>query len=68
MAKNIQESQQQGQGVTIGTQGNEDQPTPLGDDLHHRQKEGQEDRHIPNQDRSSATNQERASSGPEQNI
>lgn len=62
----IQESQQQGQGITIGTQGNEDQPTPMGNDLH-QQPIGNEDRHIPNQDRSSATNQERDSSGPEQN-
>jgi hypothetical protein len=67
MAKsNIQESQQQGQGITIGTQGNEDQPTPLGDDLHHHQKNQQGDRHIPNQDRSSATNQERSSHNEEQ--
>ncbi|MDQ3278835.1 MAG: hypothetical protein M3Q06_10950 [Bacteroidota bacterium] len=58
-SKNIQESQQQGQGVTIGTQGNEDQPTPLGDDLHY-QKSGQNDRHIPNQEKSSASNQERS--------
>jgi hypothetical protein len=61
---NIQESQQQGQGITIGTQGNKDQPTPLGDDLHH-QKEGRGDRHIPNQDRSSATNQERSDNNRE---
>lgn len=59
---NIQESQQQGQGITIGTQGNEDQPTPLGDDLHQHRKEGQGDRQIPNQDRSSAGNRERSES------
>ena len=58
MAKsNIQESQQQGQGITIGTQGNEDQPTPQGDDLHYQQRGGQDDRHIPNQEKSSASNQ-----------
>lgn len=67
MAKcNIQEGQQQGQGITIGTQGNEDQPTPLSDDLH-QQHRGHEDRHIPNQENSSATNQERSGKGPEQN-
>lgn len=60
MSKNIQESQQQGQGITIGTQGNEDQPTPLGNDLHQHQKKEKGDRHIPNQDRSSAANQERS--------
>ncbi len=59
-SKNIQESQQQGQGITIGTQGNEDQPTPLGDDLSYHKRGGQDDRHIPNQDKSSATNQRRA--------
>lgn len=61
MPKNdLQESQQQGQGITIGTQGNEDQPTPLGDDLHGSTKGGHEDRHIANQDRSSASNLKRA--------
>lgn len=55
----LQESQQQGQGITIGTQGNEDQPTPLGDDLHYSQR-GEESRKIPNQEKSSATNQEKA--------
>ena len=57
---NMQESQQQGQGITIGTQGNEDQPTPLGDDLHQHRNERQDDRHIPNQERSSAANQDRS--------
>lgn len=64
--KDIQESQQQGRGITIGTQGNEDQPTPLGDDLH--QKGGnQTDRHIPNQDRSSATNQKQTGNESQRN-
>ena len=66
MAKNIQESQQQGQNVTIGTQGNEDQPTPMGNDLHQQQKDEQGSRHIPNQDRSSAANQDRAGGSREQ--
>ncbi|HEV7332985.1 MAG TPA: hypothetical protein VGN63_18255 [Flavisolibacter sp.] len=56
----LQESQQQGQGITIGTQGNDDQPTPLGDDIHYPQQRGQEDRSIPNQEKSSATNQRKA--------
>ena len=68
MAKNIQESQQQGQHVTIGTQGNEDQPTPMGNDLHQRQNEGQGDRHIPNQDRSSAANRERNNDNKRQSL
>jgi hypothetical protein len=55
-----QESQQQGQGVTIGTQGNEDQPTPLGDDLHYPQIREEESRGIPNQEKSSARNQEKS--------
>jgi hypothetical protein len=62
MAKNnIQESQQQGQGVALGTQGNQDMKIP-GTATHgsHRSKEGKEDRHIPNQERSSAANQERS--------
>lgn len=62
-----QESQQQSQGVTIGTQGNSDQPTPLGDDIHYPQPPQSDDRSIPNQDRSSATNQQRASEGAGEN-
>ena len=57
--KNIQESQQQSQNVTIGTQGNEDQPTPHGDDLGNQQRGGQEERQIPNQERSSSSHQQR---------
>ena len=55
-----QESQQQSQGVTIGTQGNDNQPTPLGDDIQYPQQQHNEDRSIPNQDRSSAANQQRS--------
>jgi hypothetical protein len=66
-SKNIQESQQQGQGITIGTQGNEDQPTPMGDDLSYQRSGGKDDRSIPNQDKSSATNQRRAESGNDDN-
>lgn len=58
MAKNnIQESQQQDQHITIGTQGNNDQPTRLGE-MHPDQKTGNTDRSIPNQDRSSASSQQ----------
>ena len=55
-----QESQQQSQGVTIGTQGNEDQPTPHGDDLHYPQIREEESRGIPNQEKSSARNQDKS--------
>jgi hypothetical protein len=57
MAKNkIEESQQQSQGVAIGTQGNQDVTIPHGTKGSHRSKEGPDDRHIPNQERSSAAN------------
>lgn len=55
-----QESQQQSEGVTIGTQGNSNQPTPLGDDIHYPQQQRDEDHSIPNQERSSAANQQRS--------
>jgi hypothetical protein len=58
MAKNeIEGSQQQGQGITIGTQGNNDMviPGPGTHGSHEQQKTGN-DQQIPNQDRSSATN------------
>lgn len=63
MAKNnIKESQQQGQGVTIGTQGNNDMkipgPAPHGPN---EKSGGKGDRHIPNQERSSAASQEKKS-------
>jgi hypothetical protein len=60
MAKNIEESQQQSQGITIGNQGNEDMITPEGTKSGHQQKEGTDDRHIPNQEKSSAANQQKS--------
>jgi hypothetical protein len=54
-SKNIQESQQQGQGITIGNQGNEDITIPQGTKGSHRSK-GRDEGKIPNQDRSSAAN------------
>ena len=59
MSKNIEESQQQSQGITIGNQGNEDITIPQGTKGSHRPKEGTDDRSIPNQERSSASNNER---------
>ena len=61
------ESQQQSQGITIGTQGNDNQPTPHGDDIQYPQQPQEVDRSIPNQDRSSATNQQRTEEGRGQN-
>lgn len=59
MAKsNIPKSQQQGQHVTIGTQGNEDQLTPEGNDHGRQEKGARDDRHIPNQEKSSASSQQ----------
>lgn len=64
MAKNnIEESQQQSQGVALGTQGNQDIGIPQGTKGSHRPKKGEEDRSIPNQDRSSASNQKGKESG-----
>jgi hypothetical protein len=57
--KNIQESQQQGQGVTIGNQGNEDMVTPDGAQKPEHSRAQQNEMEIPNQDRSSASNQKK---------
>lgn len=65
MAKNdIEGSQQQGQGITIGTAGNNDMVIP-GPGTHGSQdpKERTEDRSIPNQDHSSASNMKKAADG-----
>ena len=56
-SKNVQESQQQSQGIALGTQGNEDITIPQGTKGPHYKQEGPDDRQIPNQERSSATNQ-----------
>ena len=55
----IEGSQQQSQGITIGTQGNQDITIPQGTKGSHHKQGGEDDRHIPNQDRSSATNAEK---------
>lgn len=55
--KKIQESQQESQGVALGTQGNQDITIPQGTKGPQQVKEGPEDRHIPNQERSSASHQ-----------
>ena len=63
MANNkIEESQQQSQGVALGTQGNQDIKIPQGTKGSHKPKGGEDNRSIPNQDRSSASNQERKES------
>jgi hypothetical protein len=58
--KNVKESQQASQGVTIGTQGNQGGAVPEGAQAGgHQNKDKGSDRHIPNQDRSSSANQEK---------
>jgi hypothetical protein len=57
--KDIQESQQSSQGIALGTQGNQAGSIPDGVKGTHHSKEGQQDIHIPNQDRSSASNQQK---------
>jgi hypothetical protein len=54
------ESQQQSEGITIGTQGNDNQPTPHGDDIQYPQQPQEVDLSIPNQHNSSATNKRKA--------
>ncbi|HEX2533382.1 MAG TPA: hypothetical protein VHK69_06585 [Chitinophagaceae bacterium] len=69
MSKNpIEESQQQGQGIAIGTQGNQDIKMTDGAKGPSEVQEHPEDRSIPNQDRSSATNSQRTggSSNPDE--
>jgi hypothetical protein len=62
MSKSKQpESQQQAQGITIGTQGNDDQPTPQGDDINYNRETGDDGPAIPNQENSSATNKRKGS-------
>ncbi len=68
MAKNeLEGSQQQGQGVTLGTQGNNDMIIP-GSAPHgpNNPKEGPDDRHIPNQEKSSATSHRNSEGGSEE--
>jgi len=58
--KDIQESQQSSQGIAIGTQGNQAGSIPDGVKGTHRTKrENQQDISIPNQERSSAANQQK---------
>lgn len=56
---NVGGSQQQGQGVTIGTQGNEDMKIP-GSAPHgpNEKQRGPDDKSIPNQEQSSKTNED----------
>ena len=55
--KDIQESQQSSQGITIGTQGNQAGSIPDGVKGSHQSKNNEKDRQIPNQERSSSSNQ-----------
>lgn len=56
--KDIQESQQSSQGIAIGTQGNQAGSIPDGVKGSHQSKENKQDVNIPNQERSSASNQQ----------
>ena len=53
----IETSEQTSQRITIGTQGNQD--NVAGNTGSHHKQGGKDDIHIPNQDQSSATNQEK---------
>jgi hypothetical protein len=53
--KDIQESQQSSQGIALGTQGNQAGSIPDGVKGTHQTKDRKDDRHIPNQDRSAAS-------------
>lgn len=64
MAKNrIEESEQLSQGVTLGTQGNQDMTIPKSTRGGEAGNKNTDDRHIPHQERSSATNEEKAKKG-----
>ena len=64
----LPESQQQSQGITIGTQGNDNQPTPHGDDIQYPQVQHADDRNIPHQERSSAANQQQSRENRDSNT
>ena len=67
MANNkIEESQQKSQGVAMGTQGNQDITTPQGTKGSHHEKGRNTEQNIPNQERSSAANQEKNQRGQRQ--
>jgi hypothetical protein len=57
--KETKESQQASQGFTIGNQGNQGGAMTEGAKGSHHPKHTTEDKHIPNQERSSATNEEK---------
>jgi hypothetical protein len=65
-SKNIEDSQEQRHGISIG-QSNEDKKVPNGTGGSHRPKKHPVDLHIPNQDQSSATNQQKAQDNSAQN-
>jgi hypothetical protein len=57
--KEIKESQQASQGITIGNSGNQGGAVPEGAKGTHHKQHVKDDRHIPNQERSSASNREK---------
>jgi len=64
--KNIERSQDDTQGIAVG-QSNEDQTMPVGAKGSHEPKNRTNDIHIPNQDRSSASNQDKSEGNSESN-
>ena len=64
--KNIERSQDDTQGIAVG-QSNEDQTMPVGAKGSHEPKNRTNDIHIPNQNNSSATNQEKSGDNPDSN-
>ena len=57
--KEITESQQASQGINIGNQGNQGGAMPEGAQGPHEKQQIKDDKHIPNQERSSATNRKK---------
>jgi hypothetical protein len=54
--KDIKESQQASQGINIGNSGNQGGSMPEGAKGTHQKQNAKDDRHIPNQERSSEKN------------
>lgn len=57
--KDIKESQQSSQGIALGTQGNQAGSIPDGVKGPHQNENRNNERHIPNQERSSTSGQNR---------
>ena len=58
--KDIKESQQASQGITIGNSGNQGGAMPEGAKGTHHKQHSKDDKHIPNQERSSSGNRNKS--------